>query len=77
MVLWTVLEDESVKEENCSFVLTEFPCHDGGSTCNANCDPIRRWLAVFQLNSSQAVLSQARVFTGKKITNTKKPLQVS
>lgn len=66
MVLWTVLGGESEKEENCPFVLTEFPDREGGSTCNANCDPIRRQRAVFQQISSQAVLSQAGVFTGKK-----------
>lgn len=78
-ILWTVLEDESEKEENCPFVLTKLPCHEGRSTCNANCDPIRRWLAVFQLNSSQAVLSQPVVLTGKKNpkTNITEPLQAS
>lgn len=70
MVLWTVLEDESEKEESCPFVLTEFPCHEGRSTCNANCDPIRPRLAVFQLNSSQTVLSQPDIFTGKKKNKT-------
>jgi len=66
MVLWTVLGGELEKEENCPFVLTEFPSHSGGSTCNTNCDPIRRRLAVFQQISSQAALSQADVFIGKK-----------
>lgn len=66
MILWTVLGGESEKEEKCPFVFTEFSGHYSGNTSNTSCDPIRRQLAVFQQISSQAILSQAGVFTGEK-----------